>query len=369
MAVYDLSGNDLNTIYNIDSNILSYAYNKNGTQIYPLDDLVQGRALIWHDEFDGSSLNLNKWNKYYGLSANNTIYPLDNSQVVNVANGLLDFRSIKNYPYSNADYTSAYIHTRDRFEFRYGLIEAKIKFSSESVYHATLWTLGANSYRLCKGEDVAWDGSVGMNFPSCGEIDIAEAWNNTKVTSVTHWATAKDGTTTQSSTERTATNDPDEWHIYGCEWTDTTITFYCDRVSKGSWTISNATVNGYNPFILSHYLIFNCIPQLNNTATGNDIKHYCDWIRVYAPAGETLTEETSISLNAQTMSLSVNGIDFLTPTFTPSYVSDMTVLWHSSNENVCTCYGGKIIAKGTGTATVTATSKKGYVATCTVTVS
>ena len=373
MAVYNVANTELSTIYNANADELDYAYDVNGLEVFSkspdLPDIVEGRTLIWHDEFDGNTLDNSKWNKYWGLSSYNTIYPLDNSEVAKVSDGQLDFSSIKNYPYSNADYSSAYIHTRERFEFRYGLIEAKIKFSSESIYHATLWTLGANSYRLCTNEDVAWDSTVGMNFPSCGEIDIAEAYDNSKVEACTHWSDRKDGTAYNSSTVRRLTSDPDEWHIYGCEWTDTTISFYCDRVLIGSWNISNAITNGYNPFTLPHYLIFNCLPKLNGTPTGNDVHHYCQWVRVYAPVGETLTEATAISLDQSTMNLSVGEIGYLTQTFTPSYVSDMTTFWTTSDPSVCTCYGGKIIAKGSGSAIVTATSKNGYSASCTVTVS
>lgn len=371
MAIYNVSGSQLNAAYDVNGQSLSEAFDINGTKVFGSDlpDIVEGRTLIWHDEFDGTELDTAKWNKWYGLSSYETIYPEDNSDVAQVSDGELTFSSIKNYPYANADYSSAYIHTRERFEFRHGLIEAKIKFSSESRYHSTLWTLGANSYRLCTNEDVPWDSTVGMNFPSCGEIDIAEAYDNNYVDACSHWATAKDGTTRRSITAKRLTTDPDEWHIYGCEWTDETISFYCDRVLVGSWNISTATVNGYNPFMLPHYLIFNCLPYLSGSPTGNDVHHYCQWVRVYAPVGEGNTEATGITLNQQTMSLSVGGIGYLTATLTPSYVADMTTFWTTSDSSVCTCYGGKIIALKAGRATVMARTKNGYSATCEVTVS
>lgn len=127
MAIYNVSGSQLNAAYDVNGQSLSEAFDINGTKVFgpDLPDIVEGRTLIWHDEFDGTELDTAKWSKWFGLSSYGTIYPEDNSDVAQVSDGELTFSSIKNYPYANADYSSAYIHTRERFEFRYGLIEAK----------------------------------------------------------------------------------------------------------------------------------------------------------------------------------------------------------------------------------------------------
>lgn len=358
MGVYDIEGN----------NLLEYD-SPDG-----LNDLLLNRVLIWHDEFKGSELNPSKWSHEVGrLSSNGYgVYAKDIEKVVSVHDGLT-YRCIKDNPHPDDGIThsSAFISTSGTFEFMYGRIEAKIKFPNNTAHHTTFWTLGANHCRSGGVNELdPRDTLKSVKFPSCGEIDIAEFDNNV-VGGRMHWASdGFDGTTYASGGNvQKLTDTPNEWHIYAAEWTSTNIEFFVDGVSKGSWDISNATVDGWNPFNHPHYIILNCIAALNGTPTWDIAETNVQWVRVYAPVGSNKVIETSISIPA-TANISVGERHWLgTPTFTPSNPSDMTVKWKSHNEDIVTCYGGMLIGVSTGTTFVQAKSKHGYTALCKVTVS
>ena len=77
----------------------------------------------------------------------------------------------------------------------------------------------------------------------------------------------------------------------------------------------------------------------------------------------------SISLSKTTATMNTGDTDTLTVSFNPTNVTNKELTWSSSNEKVVRVYDGVIIAVGSGSATVTATSENGKTASCTVTVS
>lgn len=355
--------------YDIDGNKIDF----NAEDISDLEDLITDRLLVWHDEFNGDGIDASKWREEYGYrNAYGTfVYSQNPDRNASTGNGL-SYYAMKDNPLSNAVYSCPFLDTNNLFEFRYGRIEAKIKFPSETPHHTTFWTLGANNDRVCTSESEPYDETVGVKFPSCGEIDIAEFDNGT-VGARMHWDTSgfdAGGTSAQGGNVASLVSDPTNWHIYSAEWTETAITFYVDGVQKGTWNLSNGTVNDWNPFVHPHYIILNCVPYLSGSPTWNVAETMVKWVRVYAPVGVTeYIKETAISIPS-TASISVGERHWLgTPTFTPENPSDMTVKWQSGNEAVCTCYGGMLIGVGAGTTVVKAESKHGCVAFCKVTVS
>lgn len=358
MIIYDGEGNEITL---------------NGDETSELEDLLTDRLLIWHDEFNGDGIDLTKWRAVYGLrdSYGTFIYPKDVNKNTSVNKGL-SYYALKDNPNENAVYSCPFLDTNNLFEFRYGRIEAKIKFPSTTPHHTTFWTLGANNDRLSISESEPFDSNVGVKFPSCGEIDIAEFDNGT-VGARTHWDTSgfdAGGTSAQGGNVASLTNTPTDWHIYSAEWTESTITFYVDGVQKGTWNTSNGAVGGWNPFHHPHYIILNCVPYLTGSPTWDVAETQVKWVRVYAPVGVTeYITETAISIPS-TLSIAVDERSWLgTPTFTPANPSDMTIRWESMNEDICTCYGGMVIGKSAGTTFVKATSKHGCYALCKVTVS
>ncbi len=101
-----------------------------------------------------------------------------------------------------------------------------------------------------------------------------------------------------------------------------------------------------------------CIDKNGNTVSGYNSK---GWSKKYVSNGPT-----SIKLNKTSAYLGKK--ESVTLKYTLSAGSSSTVTWSSSNKNVATVSGGKVTAKGAGTATITATTANGKKATCKVTV-
>lgn len=82
----------------------------------------------------------------------------------------------------------------------------------------------------------------------------------------------------------------------------------------------------------------------------------------------TLTQPTQISLNKTTLSLKAGESATLTAITAPIRVSNDYITWKTSNSSVATVdSNGKVTACGIGTAIITATTKNGISASCTVT--
>ncbi len=77
---------------------------------------------------------------------------------------------------------------------------------------------------------------------------------------------------------------------------------------------------------------------------------------------------TSIKLSKTSVSLTKGKTTTLKATVNPSNATNKKVTWSTSNSKVATVSGGKITAKGVGTATITAKTANGKKATCKVTV-
>lgn len=355
--------------YDVNGNVV---ISTSDEDISDLEDLLSDRLLIWHDEFVDGKLDANKWSNLYGYNSahGGYIYSQDANRNVSVGSGARLF-TLKDKPIENAEYSCPYLHTNNVFEFRYGRVEAKIKFPTANPHHSTLWMLGANTDRICVSESEPFDSTKGVLFPSCGEVDMAEFDNGT-VGARTYWSQDgfdTDGTAVRGGNVQSLISNPTDWHIYATEWTESSITFYVDGVQKGTWNTSNATVNGWNPFNHPFFLILNCIPYLSGSPTWDVAETQVKWVRVYAPVGVTeYIKETAITIPSA-LSISVGQRSWLQPTFTPANPSDMTLKWASGNESICTCYGGMVIGVGTGTTMVSVKTKHGLTAFCKVTVS
>lgn len=347
-------------------------YNLSGSVVVAgdpvLEDLLPNRLLVWHDEFLEPVIDETKWSNVYG---NYRGYNWNSKDIMrNISSGDgMSFWTAKDYPKEYTDFSGAYISTNNKFEFRYGRIEAKIRFPSATPHHTTFWTLGACEEVISVGEDARYDKSKGVHFPSNGEIDIAE-YDNGTVGARMHWASdGFDGTTyTSGGNINSLINTPSDWHIYSCEWTADKIVFYVDGVQKGTWNTSNAKVGDWNPFQIPHFLVLDCISALDGTINWDIAKTDCKWVRVYAPVGVTeYIKETAISIPA-TASISVGQRYYLDQTFTPTNPSDMTLKWESYNPEIATCYGGMVIGVSSGTAIIKVTTRHNCVAFCKVTV-
>lgn len=335
----------------------------------PADSLRKDRVLVWHDEFNTPTVS-EKWDNlsgaynqnYYMGDVNKNAFCMDNS---------LHLTNLKDYPTENFDYSGAFLLTNKKFDFRYGLIEAKIKFPDNyEHFHSTLWMIGS-SFEWNSG-----DTNKGMRWPKCGEIDIAECDDNI-VNSTVHWGETEDASSEQANhvVNSYGSGKRSGWHIYSLEWTSTGLSFYCDGQLFSGIPLSRYDISGgFNAFKRSMYFALNQNPHnVKNPrqwSTLDEITTEVAWIRVYAPAGVTPTIPTTATLSETSLSMNLGDSVDLDVTFdNDETVIDRTVVWESYNEDVATFHGGRVIATGVGTTFVACTHKYGARALCKVVVS
>ena len=145
----------------------------------------------------------------------NTVKAADNYELVwsDEFNGTMKITA-KREDYGRMKYTSSRITTKNKKNFKYGKIEARIKMPKFKGVWPAFWMLGANQ------DSVGW--------PKCGEIDIMEAINDENLVYGTlHWFNDP-GNNNADSGSSVAVADRTEYHVYGVEWTADKLRWYVD---------------------------------------------------------------------------------------------------------------------------------------------
>lgn len=186
----------------------------------------RGYGLLWEDEFEGASLNSNYWSivKSGSSAWNNTAY--DDPRVLEVSNGTLKLRAIKNPNYSgtlssvgsidrNSIWTGA-CDTQYKVDFKYGRVEIRARMESVPRAWPAIWLMPTYSKH-------------GGN-PNSGEIDMVERLNldqyfYSTIHTEYHWDAPNGKADPERYTTEAAT-DLDDWAVYAMEWDENKIDFY-----------------------------------------------------------------------------------------------------------------------------------------------
>jgi len=135
--------------------------------------------LVWEDEFEGNSLNGQKWSP----EIKDTWYNNEKQATTNdrknlaVTGGNLVITAQKE-AYNGKEYTSARIITKGHRDFTFGRIDVRAKLPKGKGIWPAIWMLGSND------SQVSW--------PACGEIDIMELKGSTPQTNIStiHFGTS-----------------------------------------------------------------------------------------------------------------------------------------------------------------------------------
>ena len=248
-------------------------------------------TLVWSDEFDGDTLDSSKWNIETGYGPNNSGWGNDESQLytnssdnLKVENGNLVItarcRDSNACGKRDGSITSARINTKDKFEFRYGTVRARIKTPEGRSTWPAFWMLGANFPET--------------NWPLVGEIDVMEmfqSFSNTRTThSTLHWfddtLPARSGTPGhQFFTQSRSFNEPltNDFHVFETQWDENQIIGRIDGEMYFRRIIDPLTMD---EFLKNFFLIMNVAvdgtlggePDQIRTTPQNML---VDWVRVY----------------------------------------------------------------------------------------
>lgn len=335
-----------------------------------LEGILQDRLLVWHDEFDDATLDTSKWRyaTHNSGGSEQQAYTVGRTENVRIENSNLILEAKKDGYVSGYTWSSGRIDTSGLCGFKYGRLEAKLKYDVVSGAFPAFWTIGTCAH-YPTGENIhGVKKSLGTQWAQNGEIDMFEGRGTNSEIAQGGWYNQDDGKGNQTIIFGRKNIDASQYHVYAVEWTETTMISYIDGVETGRTDISNIE-SWHRPM----YIILNMAVGSTGGYPADDctsMKMEVDWVRVYAPADVTeKTEVQSISLSQNNVSFNV-GDDPIDVYYSvnPSTAWDNNVNYESSNVNVATVYGSRIYPIGTGNCKITARATNGVTATINVTV-
>jgi len=247
--------------------------------------------LVWSDEFDQpeGELDSEKWGYDLGYGENgwgNDEWQnyTGSPENVRVEDGNLLISAIwdsVNYAEPgkrDGSVTSARVNTRDRFSFKYGKVQARIKPSVGMGAWPAFWMLGTSF------DSAGW--------PYCGEIDIMEMsplYHGDQTTMFTlHWWDDGDAEHRSYGTTREFSQSlGEDYHIFEVEWDEQRITGRIDDITYFVKVIEPDTMNEFlrEFFIITNIAVGGNLGGSPDISTVWPLQMSIDWIRVYQREG------------------------------------------------------------------------------------
>lgn len=357
------------SIPNVTGNIVitvTTEYISSGEDLSKLEGILQDRLLVWHDEFDDATLDTTKWRyaTHNSGGSEQQAYTVGRTENVRLENSNLILEARKDGYVDGWAWSSGRIDTSGLVGFRYGRLEAKLKYDVVSGAFPAFWTIGTCAHYPTGTDIHGVHKSKGTQWAQNGEIDMFEGRGTKSEIAQGGWYNQDDGKGNQTIIFGTKNIDASQYHVYAVEWTESTMISYIDGVETGRTDISNIE-SWHRPM----YIILNTAVGSTGGYPADDctsIKMEVDWVRVYAPVGVTATinvtvaestniNSTSIALNKNTLSIYNGTNSTLIATATPANHTD-SILWKSSNTNVATVSNGVVTGINTGNCVITAYS-------------
>ena len=204
--------------------------------VFSCDTAFAKHQLIWRklafkEEFNkpaGAPVDTSKWTAEIGGGGwgNQELEYYTNSteNAYHDGTGLLVIKAVKLTPplsltcwYGPCQYTSARLITKQKFDRKYGRVEARIKIPRSQGMWPAFWLLGSDI------DKVGW--------PNCGEIDVME--NIGREPSIVHGTVHGPGYSGAKGigVAYNLPNNPvlaDGFHVYAVEWRENKIQWYID---------------------------------------------------------------------------------------------------------------------------------------------
>lgn len=259
---------------------------------------AQCSQVVWEDNFDGSSLDLNKWvyqvgnGTEYGYTTGwgngERQFYTSRTENVSVSNGTLKLIA-RSENYGGAAFTSGRIATKGKASWNYGSFEARIKMPTP--------------YLDCKIWPAFWMLPDNNNWPTTGEIDIAESglqYNEGAYNGTIHYN--YNGDQFIGTGVKWLGDLDKDFHKYRVDWTPTSIKWYVDDILQGEADASK-TIGGTWPFNTSNkfYFILNLAvggkyPGFDNPNTARyPLTMEVDYVRVMStPSAVSISGDTKV---------------------------------------------------------------------------
>lgn len=234
----------------------------------------EGWNLVWNDEFDGETIDLNNWT--YDLGAGGwgngeSQHYTDRPENARIENGMLVIEA-RQERYYGSYYTSARLKTQGLQEFQYGRIEARLRVPAGRGLWPAFWMLGSNF------ATVGW--------PDSGEIDIMEyVGREPDLILGTIHGPGYSGALSLSHWNRQDYDIADDFHTYAVEWDEEQITWFYDGEAYGTYTRSDVGEREW-PFDQPFFIILNLavggtLPGPIGLDTVFPAQYLVDYVRVF----------------------------------------------------------------------------------------
>ncbi|MEI6062716.1 MAG: family 16 glycosylhydrolase, partial [Bacteroidota bacterium] len=236
-------------------------------------DTYPGMQLVWSDEFNASTVNMENWSYEiggggWGNSELETYTSLGDNSFV--ADGKLNIVATKNY----SGYYSARMVTKGKKEFKYGRIDIRAKMPFGQGIWPALWMLGSNI------SSAGW--------PRCGEIDIMEYLGHdvTRVYGTAHYDEGGHKSQGGSYVLPNGQGYNSQFHVFTILWQENSIIWYVDYQKYFEVTPANIKFDAFN---LAQFFIFNVAvggvwPGNPDGTTVFPQKMQVDYVRVFMPS-------------------------------------------------------------------------------------
>lgn len=254
-------------------------------------------ALVWADEFNGTSLNLEDWNiEVNGNGGGNRELQYYRAENISLKDGSLVLTARKE-SFNGKAFTSGRLNTKGKRFFTHGKIESSICLpkTANGLWPA-FWLLGND---------------IDSNpWPKCGEIDIVEMGNSYGIQSgnqetffngACHWGFYKNGNYPNyaRSTNAPYSLQDGQFHLFTLIWDDEAISMYLDLDKypdaepyykmnivdySGDWAVGNYFHHDF--FIVYDLAIGGNFPGIWDTdgitaLADGERSMYIDFVRVY----------------------------------------------------------------------------------------
>jgi beta-glucanase (GH16 family) len=234
---------------------------------------IPGWTLVWHDEFNGSSVDTSKWSYEVngdGGGNNELQYYTARPQNSFVKDGVLTIQA-QQEDYMGKSYTSARMRTLKKGDWKYGRFDVRAQLPYGQGLWPAIWMLPTD-----------W---VYGGWPASGEIDIMEelGQQTDKVYGTIHYAV--NGSHQQSGGSYVITQGTfaSKFHIFTLEWDSTGLRWFVDGARYFT------AVTG-KPFDQRFHLLLNVAvggnwPGNPNVSTLFPQLLKVDYVRVYTRSG------------------------------------------------------------------------------------
>jgi len=238
-----------------------------GNSPAPSSSPHRGEGATLFDDFDGTAVDGTKWeyNDEWGCCGLSSESDLMDGAGVSVANGVMTLTAERGSTPSGRAWRSAVISTKGHFSQRYGVFQARMKWTKGNGLWAAFWLLQADA-----------DGRR-------PEIDILEAYPDTKkpgavaeYNAVNHYRDSGGTMRNESLTIKPGMDLSLDWHTYELEWRPTFMVIRFDGSEVGRFTSNIPSV----PMFIVLDLVVGSHTSGSDDSTPSPASLSVDWVKV-----------------------------------------------------------------------------------------